>query len=294
MPLGQNQIAPDPFIGEEPADLAPDPVVSPAETPPPDPTPTPEIAPPDAPAHDPHAAGEEGERPAQKYPSWSELKAARKERDALQARMDQMEATMHRLTAPPPEFPPAPPDKDEDPIGFLEWQNEQLQRNQTETAQRMQMKELQDNIRYQEQSFQRQTPDYFDALNFLRERELERARLLTNGNEQISEAILAAREQMLINAVLQRGGSVPEIAYAIAKSEGWRGAAPAAPAAPQVGPSPQQARQLQQQLSASSLGALPGGPGRSKVISRDQVELLTDADMDKLDAEAPGWQEFIE
>lgn len=321
-----------PLIGDEPAidEVVPPPVgatpteaATPAATPsePAEPTPT------SATGNEPPSptGGEVGSEGApdegKKDFPWAQFKRAERERDQLQARMAQLEADRAAEQArldqlrqaispqqtPQPWTPtsgrvPTPQELDtlrnEDPLEYSRVVAELARTQVEQVAQQQQAIQTQFMVRNQIDEFKRQHSDYEDAVRHLEQQEIKRWQATGLPDDQIP-AMVQARAAMLVDLALRSGKSVPELAYAVAQADGW--APPSATPAPAPngnGQTPQErvkASQAKTQATMASLGTVPSSgstsrPGLPQTV--DDIMALTEAEMDRLDREHPGWDKL--
>ncbi len=131
------------------------------------------------------------------------------------------------------ELPPVIPNFDEDPLGNLShrvieqerkissYDTDTKQRNQALEAQR-QHNNLVNNVAYQEQEFQKTSPDYLDAVQYMREfRKNELAMFGITDPHQITEEIRKNTIALASFAVSQNKNPA-EIMYTLAKQYGYK------------------------------------------------------------------------
>lgn len=333
--------------GEEPEVPAP----PPEETPPPPEAPpepaTPEEAPPAEAAPpegepDDEEGDEEGVDPAQaqpapgqaptgqggkrRRPSWSEVKAARSERDALAARIAQVEAERAQERAqveaaraalqgqqqaqgrPGIDRPYTQEELtklyEEDPLEAQRVVTHLQQQQLMQVQQQQEALRTQVMVRSQIDEFKRAKPDYEDAVRFLQQK--EEARLRAGGiPEQLVPQLLEARAGMLVRAALEKGMSVAEAAYAVAVADGWVAPQPAVPTAPAAPPVQTQSQtrspadkvresRARGAVEAASIASVPGTSGSRPVITREEFLNMSEDEAAKLDREMPGWDENLQ
>lgn len=289
----------DPFLGEEPALPAPE--ESPVETAPEPPAEPPaEPTEPEEPVEpeETTAPAEPAEpAPAKKPGPWSRLRQLEDERAEYQRRFDTMQQEIERLKAPPP--PPSEQTKpltyEEDPLEYLRQQQAQIAQAALQTQQQNQTIMLQNQIRMQEEEFSREHADYRDALRYLEDREMRKAKTLGYDDERARQ-IVAARARLLVDAALSNGKTVPELAWQVAIEEGWKTPAPAEPAAPAAKPVDKiAASKARSAISQTSVGGVAGGPSTNKPVrSRQELLDLSEKEIERLDREDPGWETRLE
>jgi hypothetical protein len=188
-----------------------------------------------------------------------------------------------------------------DPTEYARVTSEMSMRQSQATQQQIELMRTQMVIREQINDFRKTATDYDDAVKHLETREL--ARLRAAGiPENMVQPMLEARAGMLIQAALQQGKPVPMLAYEVAKADGW--VSPSAQAAvvasdaavASVAQTPAQkvaASKAKSLAAAGSIGTIPGTAAGKATFSRDDVMGMSEAEMDRLDKESPGWQEQI-
>ena len=216
------------------------------------------------------------------------LKAERRERQALQAKIEALE---QRATAPrePVSNPwEGIPDPNADPIGALEHikriadaQAEQQRQEQARSAQEAamlrQVQTIADAMRDAEEDFRDDNPDYDDAVGFLRDQVM--AELIDNGFSK-SEALEKMNRDFLglVPTALKAGKNPAEVAYKMAQKRGFKGLDKASAKIETI---------RQGQSAARSLSA--GGQQAAKPLSVTAVGNLKgaafDAAFDKLRAQ---------
>lgn len=227
-------------VVDEPS--APEPVV--------DPTP-----PADKPARDDAGKfkGKEGEKQPEKEAKAAEpakeapkdepktipLASHLEERNKLRQEMDELrrqhQATMAELEKikNPPKPPPAEPDFAADPKGYvdhrlrsavekLEGKTEQTAKTAEQAALESAQTRFHTHLQQTEQAFLAQTPDYYDALNHLRQ--IRVTEITTLNPELTQEQVVTAlrNEELQLAANLVRSGRDPhQVAYQLAKARGY-------------------------------------------------------------------------
>lgn len=120
------------------------------------------------------------------------------------------------------------PDKNEDPIGYIDHMDRQMkeltetfQRQEQERGVQQEIQQFREAIRYEEQQYMAENPDYVNAANFVSgvmQRNLQAAGVPPQQMRQIHENELM---RMALQAK-QSGRSVPEAVYQIAQNYGYR------------------------------------------------------------------------
>lgn len=211
---------------------------------------------PDPDAYDERDEAQEGSRgePPRQVPV-AELVAERRRRQELERELEALRTQAQKPPEQPkPEEPQAPedpePDYLDDPKGWTEWKIRQqareiealkatTQQTVTQTQQAEAERRFVSALQTDEQQFIGKTADYYDALNFARQRMAGdlRANAAALGVEVTDEQIQAEirRQEITFAAtVMQRGRSPAEAAYALAKAWGYQGARPNGQAGLQV------------------------------------------------------------
>lgn len=165
----------------------------------------------------------------------------------LQGQMNAWQQAMQQQVQPQPQPEAPPPDRNVDPLGYMEWMDkrlsaaEQANRQHQEFLQRQHFEvQIEQAGRQAAQAFMQEEPQYPDAFQYLMQN--RRAELMAYGaNEQQANAAIQQEIQATIYRAVQAGQNPAAWAFAAAKTRGWKpkDAAPAAtPPAP--APAPQQ------------------------------------------------------
>jgi len=207
------------------------------------------------------------------------LKAERRERQALQAKIEALE---QRATAPrePASNPwEGIPDPNADPIGALEHikriadaqaeqQRQEAARSAQEAAMLRQVQSIANAMRDAEEDFRDDYADYDDAVNYLREQVL--SELEDNGWSKADAVEKMNRDFLgLVPTALKAGKNPAEVAYKMAQKRGYKGLDKAAAKIETI---------RQGQKAASSLSS--GGQQAAKPISAASVANLKGAAFD--------------
>ncbi len=235
------------FFAETPADVAEFDAVAagaapeaPAETPAPEPV---AKAEPEAPKAEPAKAEPEKAEPAKderpKFVPHAALHEERLRRQALEKELAELRAGRQ----PEPEQP-AEIDPEADPIAALKEVRAHIAKQREETEQQNQLRAFDSRVQAHEQDFAAATPDYGDAVAFLRE---ARATQIKAAAEALGKvitpqdigAILLHEARTTSHEALTNGRNPGEVFYTLAKTFGYTGKKAADPApTPQPEPTP--------------------------------------------------------
>lgn len=163
------------------------------------------------------------------------LEALREERERRKELQAQLQAMEHRLqmilnAMQQPKTPEPEPavSYDDDPIAYLRTKidalNEQIARmtQTTETqAQQQQYEAFTRNIAVAEQQFAKDHPDYWDAVQFLRDRRMTELKALGYTEQQIMP-VLAQDAAMLVQQAAANSKNPAEFAYQFAQQLGYQ------------------------------------------------------------------------
>lgn len=236
------------FFAETPADAAEFDAVAAGTAPeaPPEPAPAPEPAKatPEAPKAEPAKAAEpekpEAPKPDErpKFVPHAALHEERLKRQELERKLAALEAGIKQ---PEPETP-AEIDPETDPIAALKEIRDFQQRQKQETEQQNQLRAFDSRVQAHEQDFAAATPDYGDAVAFLRE---ARATQIKAAAEALGKvitpqdigAILLHEARTTSHEALTNGRNPGEVFYTLARSFGYTGKKAADPA-PTPAPEP--------------------------------------------------------
>ena len=187
-----------------------------------------------------------------------------------------------------------------DPLGYQQYviAETQQQFQQLQAAQESKFRELE--VRSQINEFRAKTPDYDDALKWLEQDEVKTWRAMGLSDQEVKEGV-EFRVSQLVQIARDRGLNVAEVAYRIARERGWSGAAPQpnghaqpAPVAAQLTP---QQRVLESQkrttLAQASLANIPSGSSPSRIITRADIDQMSEEQIAELDEKSPGWEKNV-
>lgn len=235
----------------------------------------------------PEPAAEEPEhKPEAKHVPLAELLEERGRRKEAQARLEEVErrfaewqaraqAAMQQQAQPQGEEPPK---YEDDPLGAIKYQQEQLARHlqatqqhlaQTEAQrqQQAQIAAMRDAVGQAEKAFAERTPDYYDAVNHLRSTRAQQLAAQGAPPQAIEQAIVRDAF-MLAQEARNLGLSPAEYAYRIALGSGWQAKPKAAPAPPTDAP--------------KSLGGASGRAEASGTPSLEDISRMSDKEFDAL------------
>lgn len=154
------------------------------------------------------------------------LRAAEADRIRLEERMNMILQQMSPKQAQKPQEEDLPPN--DDPIAKIEWLERQLanQQQQTKTIaqqneERAQFEQLARYAEQHERAFVAQTPDYYEAVEYLKASRAKELQLLGYAQQDINQ-VLFSETHGIVSAAAQTGRSPAEIAYSIAQQRGWQ------------------------------------------------------------------------
>ena len=159
---------------------------------------------------------------------------AERKLELLAQRTDTLLSQIQQVTAPSPE---QPPDREEDPVGYLTWQNEQLlQRLDYQTQTQQQTTEQQTQQRAAEafwndynagvNEYARKTPDYSEAIAFLTDSRRKELAALGCTDPAEQDNVLWQESFQIAALAKQRGQNHAEIFYNLARGRGYKGGQP--------------------------------------------------------------------
>ena len=154
------------------------------------------------------------------------------------ARLEERLNLLTQAFTPPPaqeQQLAAPPNADEDPLGYIKWLGEKVtEASKTATQVREQTAEVQDQQRlvstYQQDAvrFAKATPDFGDAYSHLISSRDQELQLYGVANQQDRARIIQQEEAQLVRNAMQAGKSPAEVVYGLAKTRGYAVKAPPA------------------------------------------------------------------
>lgn len=172
------------------------------------------------------------------------------------------------------------PPFEENPAAHLKYGQEQLQQTVQATAQQIQawqqqqseqvaIQRLSSVVAHNEAAFMQQSPDYQEAVDYLRNQRV--AEIVADGGDEAQAAEMAKRELMHFALARANAGQNPaEVAYKLAKARGY-----ATKAAPAQQLAPAEKLQNQQRVGAASRSIGNGGPANNK-LSLESLATMTD------------------
>lgn len=190
---------------------------------------TPEVKEPETPEVDEAASKAEQERDNYRRA----MKEERQRRQELETRLEKLEGLKDKIEQLAQDRnKPKDPEFMEDPKGYVDQRQTRLeaeikalkqQAEEGSKAAQQQLAQVQffQSIQSDESTFIRQHPDYYDALNHIRESRTEELETLGYDEDEIKAAI-NQEELQLAAAALQRGKSAAEIAYRRAQKLGFK------------------------------------------------------------------------
>jgi hypothetical protein len=238
------------------------------------------------------------------------LQARAEERiNALQRQFQQAQPQQPPQNQPQPEALPPPPNRMEDPMGYMEWQDrrmELLEKNltgiqqgfQQTTEQQQQVERVQHLARvYRTDNAEaaRQNADYPAAYNYLLQMRQQEIHTLSGGRATKAQidAQIEAEELQLAHQATQMGKRPAELIWQMAWTRGFKPAqqAQAAPQAAMPDTSAEQARieaaarGQERNRSMSNVGRPSTG---NTLPSIDKIMSMSDAEFTKWQADNPG------
>ena len=168
------------------------------------------------------------------------------ERQQLRAQLEQFQRAIQQAQAP------QPPDPEQDPVGYLAFQNQQLQariqqmdewraQQERERQAQTQYATLTQTVAAAEQSFRAKTPDYDQAAAYALQMEDKRLSAFYP-DPGVRTQVLRTEAAQLLAQLVREGRDPAEGLYQMAKNMGYAApaaaAAPASPAAQAAAPAP--------------------------------------------------------
>ena len=221
-------------------------------------------------------------------------RAAEAEVQKARENLAQMAAVLHAMrqqlpkNQQQPEPAEQPPDFNQDPAGYLRYQVETLRnqlstvnaeiqrRAQLESAQQ-QFAEAVSTVNRFESEFAQSNPDYYDAVDYMRERLAKKLEITGTPKDQIPGIV--AQQMRTFGIVKLRAGQNPaEQIFALAKLEGYTG--------PRESTSAKLSAVAQGQ--AGSRGARPSAPATQGKLTPESLAQMSYSELAKLDDDA--WQ----
>ena len=217
-------------------------------------------------------------------------------RRAMQRELEELRRTQQELVsrletqAKPPEEENTP-DPEEDPIGYLRYQNEQLAKKietltsgqETEKQAQQSQASLQ-RLGAMEEQFAKENPDYFDAMEFLRDARV--ADYMASGDTEEEAKDNWAKESLFFVQRAAKNGNNPiEVAYTMAKRHGYQPKGNTGEGGEgKAGTTEDKARldRLSKAQQTAQTLSRSGGRGKNDSISLEDAANLPDSQFDKL------------
>lgn len=165
--------------------------------------------------------------PAEKQQRLVPLSELQEERKSRREAQDRLDAILAKLTQEPEQPKKEIPTPEQDPMGNLKAVNEELQElrrfhqeQQNQARNNQAVNSVMQRAIQQEAEFVKETPDYNDAGNFLRNQRQQQ--LVAMGYDPIAARNAIVQESLqLANSLLAQGKNVAQGIYEIAKSSGY-------------------------------------------------------------------------
>jgi FtsZ-binding cell division protein ZapB len=199
-----------------------------------------------------------------------------------------------------PDPTPAKPEWDNDPLTWSKEQIDRLAESNQALAGQIQEMQFINAVTQQEQQYASQHQEYLEARDAAIATRRTYWNLIYPNNPQGAEQMVDAERRLVMQAALQSGRSVPELVMELAPHFGWKakGAVPPAPNGNgPTAPAPARVAQMRAaaQVAATSVASVPGAAGsKAGVITREQLLAMSQAEMDAMETEEPGWLERLD
>lgn len=225
----------------------------------------------------------------------TQLEASKREQAVQNARIEerfklwqqsQQHAAQQAATKTPE--PVAPPDREADPLAYIAWQDERLNRIEQHTAQSAEQTRQTQLISQLDQAYRadnfqakQEVPEYPEAYNYLVQCEQQRIRIQNpHFTQQQINAAIEQGERQLAAAAFQRGQRPAAMILQMAATYGWAPRAAAAQEPAQPDPAAEQAK-----IDAAARGQVQnrtlstaGRPGGSTAMTLERFMAMSDDD----------------
>ena len=266
---------------------------------------------------------------ARRRPTWAELKGERRQREALEQQVAtqqqqialytqqqaQLEAARNALNGQQPQGragvdrPYTQQElvalREDDPILYNQMAAEHAQQVAAQSHAQVQQLQRQMVVGNHFDSYRKAAPDFDDALKFLEKHERDAWKATGLPDQQV-QAVIEARANAVVEQALMGNKNVAETFYNIAKAYGWAVPAPVVPVPDPAVPAngngngavaAAQARvnesRARSQVEHTSVSGVPGTSSGKPVITRAELARMSEAEMDRLDRESPGWSDRL-
>lgn len=177
---------------------------------------------------------------------------------------------------------------EEDPVRFLALQNARIQQEmQASRAQQeadrqaqwqaQQIQAFEQHVTTHEQNFAKQTPDYFDAINFAKENRVKQLQVLGYNDQQAWQEVQREAAHLAMN-IARQGGNPAQAGYEYAKSLGY-----------QPKPNAQQQLQNTQKGLEASKSLSGGGAKAGGGLTVDALAKMSNEEFDAY-VQKHGWE----
>jgi len=260
---------------------APAPASAPVESPAPSPVPEPAPAPPPPPVEDIRA---------------QQLAQEQAYRAQLEAQLRAINERLEQAAKPPPPPPKVAPDPAQDPYGHLMHEinsikealtgiSQRTEAEQQQYAQQQQFLALKTKVETARNDFMKNTPDFQEAYQHLRNARAQDYRDVGIAEERIPEALLTDELAVSQNA-LKQGKNPAEVVYNMAKRYGYTPKA-AAPAA--VDP----AKRVEQIIAGQKAADVPPRGAPTGEITLSSLKDASEADLNKVALDDKLWSKIV-
>ena len=221
---------------------------------------------------------------------------------AIEAHLQRQEAERQAAikAAQPEEKQPEIPPYEENPLENLRGQlsvTQQIIKEANERQARLEqqsvVQQFEGRIANEEAMYAQKNPHYYEARDYLIDQAQKEFKAAGMTEQQIADTLQAYRVQFARTAWTS-GKPIAEIVEEVARTRGYR---PQQQEAEQVPTKPTAKEKVRdtiarEQQASASLARVSQTNGRPSVkITREDLLRMTDADMDRLDRENPGWME---
>lgn len=185
------------------------------------------------------------------------------------------------------------PEYQDDPLGHLNARLQLAEAHNQLTQQQVLLNRVVSRIDTEERGFQQEHNDYYTARDYLIQQVFSQQKAMGLSDQEAVQA-LELQRQVLIAAAFRQGRSVAEVVYQLAEANGYQaGNGQQTNGKPGAQERVQNAVARERQAQAA-LGNVSNAPGRTpQGLKRGMIEKMSEAELEKLDRERPGWADEL-
>ncbi len=151
----------------------------------------------------------------------AELQTQREEKIRYQTQLEMVQK-MHELKQEQPKFEPVKLDPlDPDAFNYQNQRFEELQQKIEQASQQSHMQQLAQQVSLKEMEFSSRTPDYTDAVNYVKDLQMKVARDMFGNDKDAADKVTSDMRDIVLNSI-RNGRNPAENIYNMAKQYGYK------------------------------------------------------------------------